>query len=277
MKPARFDYAQPQTVSEALAMLAERGDAARVLAGGQSLAPMLNMRLVTPAVLVDITAIDELRTVQINGGAIEVGAAVTQHALHVWPDLERSQPLLAQLLPWVGHYATRQRGTVCGSVVHADPSSELPLALALLEGEVVIGSPSGRRVIVAADFQCGPLQTALGPEDLVVSVRFPLARPGTVTRFREVSQRHGDFAIVAVAAVGDGEGVRLGVGGVADVPAVETFPWAEQSALEDALNAFAWRLGACDDAHASARYRRELVRRIGYRVIEETRDALSGR
>ncbi len=276
MKPAPFDYARPDTVEEALELLAQRGADARVLAGGQSLAAMLNMRLATPALLVDISGIEALTRIALRDGALEVGAAVTQAALERWPELAAHQPLLAAALPWIGHHATRQRGTVCGSLVHSDPSSELPLVLAVLGGEVVLQGPDGRRVVSAARFQTGLLQTDVRPDELVVAARFPLAAPGTRHAFREVSQRHGDFAIVALAAVADSGGVRLGVGGVADVPGVERFDRSERARLDDALNAFAWRLGGSDDAQASARYRRDLVRRLGRRIIEELDDARPG-
>ena len=276
MKPPRFDYARPDTLDEALSLLAERGDRARVLAGGQSLAAMLNMRLVAPDVLVDIARLDQLKSIQLLDDTIEVGAAVTQESLRSWPDLSANQPLLAQILPWVGHYATRQRGTVVGSIVHSDPSSEMPLALAVLEGEVVLRRTAGERVASARDFQQGMLQTDVDADEVVVAARFPRLRPHAVTTFLEVSQRHGDFALVAVAAIGDEDGVRLGVGGVADVPAVEAIPWMDDDGLDAALNAFAWRLKGSDDIHASASYRRQLVRRLGRRALEEIRDALPG-
>ncbi len=272
MKPAAFDYARPDNVDEALALLAERGAGARICAGGQSLGAMMNMRLATPDILIDIAGLRELKSIAVVDGAIEVGAAVTQDELLRWPELANRQPLLARMLPWIGHYQTRQRGTVCGSLAHADPSSELPLALALLPGEVVLRSQRGRRVLDAAVFQTGMMTTAAAADEMIIAARFPLARTGTASAFQEVAQRHGDFAIVAAAAVGDKSGVRLGVGGVADVPGVIDLSWPLS---DDALNDFAWALGGVDDQHATARYRRHLVRRIGKRVIEEVGDALS--
>ncbi|MBT3331113.1 MAG: FAD-binding protein [Rhodospirillaceae bacterium] len=271
MKPAAFDYAQPDTLGEALALMAKKGEAARICAGGQSLAAMMNMRLATPEVLIDIAGLAELQTIDIANGAIEVGAGVTQAELLAWPKLAEFQPLLAQLLPWVGHYQTRARGTVCGSLAHSDPSSELPLALALLGGDVFVRSQRGHRIINAEDFQVGMMATALEADEMIVAARFPLARPATASAFEEVAQRHGDFAIVAVGAVGNKDGVRLGVGGVADTPGVVDLTWPVADA---ALNDFAWSLGGADDQHATARYRRELVRRIGRRVIDEVHNAL---
>lgn len=275
MKPTRFTYAEPATVDEAANLLAERGDTARIIAGGQSLAPLLNMRLAAPEILIDIARLDALKQIEIKDGAIEVGAAVTQHELHAWPALVTVQPLLALMLPFIGHYQTRQRGTVCGSLAHADPSAELPLALATLKGEVVARRGKSIRHVAAAAFQTGLLSIALEPDEMLVGARFPLATPDTRVAFREVSQRHGDFAIVGLAAIGSAAGVRLGVGGVADRPAARDFPWLSGAALDDALNDFAWELGGSDDPHASARYRRELVRRLGRAVIEEVRDANS--
>jgi 2-furoyl-CoA dehydrogenase FAD binding subunit len=274
VKPASFDLAQPDTVEEALGVLAEHGGDARILAGGQSLGAMLNMRLATPKVLIDIASLDDLADIAERDGVIEIGAAVTQDQLLRWPGLA-AQPLLARMLPWIGHYQTRQRGTVCGSLAHADPSSELPLALALLGGAVVLASKRGRRVIAAADFQTGMMQTALGPDEMIVAARFPIAKTGTARAFKEVGPRHGDFAIVAAAAVGDKDGVKLGIGGVADTPVVRHLPWLEGPALNDALNAIAWELRGGKDVHATAQYRRTLVRNLGADVIGEARDALS--
>jgi 2-furoyl-CoA dehydrogenase FAD binding subunit len=141
MKPRPFDYVRPDTVDEAVAILGEHGDDARVLAGGQSLLAMLNLRLLSPTVLIDITRIPELGAIKEVDGRIEVGAAVTQNRLMAWPQLSAKVPLLAAALPFVGHFQTRNKGTVCGSIAHADPSSEIPLSLAVLEGEVVLRRP----------------------------------------------------------------------------------------------------------------------------------------
>ena len=138
MKPRPFDYVRPDTVDEVIEILAEHGDDARVLAGGQTLLAMLNLRLVAPEVVVDITRIAELDAIREVDGRIEVGAAVTQNRLLNWPALAQKLPLLAAALPFVGHFQTRNKGTVCGSVAHADPASEIPLALAVLDGEVVL-------------------------------------------------------------------------------------------------------------------------------------------
>jgi 2-furoyl-CoA dehydrogenase FAD binding subunit len=271
MKPAGFDYARCETIDDALELLAQRGDDARILAGGQSLMAMLNMRLVRPSILVDIAALDELSYVKETAGFVEFGATITQAAVESWRDLRRRLPLIAAAIPHIGHFQTRHRGTVCGSLCHADPSSELPLCLATLGGEVVLRSRRKKRVLNAAEFQTGMLSTAKRPDEMMVAARYPAARAGCGYAFREISRRHGDFAIVALAAVAGGGKIRLGVGGVADKPAVREWDNLDDQSLAEALNDFAWDLGGSDDIHATARYRREMVRRLGKRVIEEAR------
>jgi len=273
VKPAAFDYYRPDTVAEALDLLAELGEDARVIAGGQSLMALLNLRLAAPKALIDIARLEALDYCREAGGHLEVGAAFTQARLLAHPGLADAVPLLALALPHVGHFQTRNRGTVCGSLAHGDPSSELPLCLAALEGEVVLRSRRGERVLKAAEFQTGLLATAREPDELVVAARYPLKRPGAGYAFGEVARRHGDFAIVSLAAVARGGTLRLGVGGVADRPAAREWTIAPGDApsdqLGDALNAFAWELGGEDDIHASARYRRDLVRKLGRKVLEE--------
>jgi 2-furoyl-CoA dehydrogenase FAD binding subunit len=268
MKPRPFDYARPDTIDEALAILAEHGDDARVLAGGQTLLAMLNLRVVEPVVLVDITRIPELDVIREVDGRIEVGAAVTQNRLLAWPALAEKLPLLAAALPFVGHFQTRNKGTVCGSVAHADPTSEIPLSLAVLEGEVVLSSRKGTRVLAAAEFQQGMLATARAGDELIAAVRFPVVGGGVA--FREVARRHGDFAIVGVAALSAGANdIRIGVAGMADRPAVRRIAADDASGIKDAIERLAWELEGYEDIHASARMRRDLLRRIGPVVVEE--------
>jgi 2-furoyl-CoA dehydrogenase FAD binding subunit len=269
MKPRRFDYVRPDSADEAVAALAEYGDAASVLAGGQSLMAMLNLRLAEPAVLIDIASLKEMDYIRVADGKVEVGAAVTQNQLKDWPELAGKLPLLAAALPFVGHFQTRNKGTVCGSVAHADPSSEIPLVLATLGGEVVLRSHRGVRVLAAADFQRGTLTTAREPDELVLAVRFPV-QPAARVAFREVARRHGDFAIIAVAAcVEDHDTVRIGVGGVADRPATRRAAIDRAAEAKDIFEALALELKGYDDLHASARLRRDLLRRIGPAVVEE--------
>ena len=174
-----------------------------------------------------------------------------------------SLQLVALALPWTGHVQTRSRGTVCGSIAHADPSAELPLVLRALGGEVHLRSAKRRRRVAAKDFFAGMMATTRADEELIEAVSFPAVRHRCA--FREVARRHGDFAIVACAAVETGDGVRLAIGGVADMPVARDFPRLDGSALDDALNGFAYELDARDDVHATARYRRDLVRMIGAR------------
>ncbi|MDE0202376.1 MAG: FAD binding domain-containing protein [Rhodospirillaceae bacterium] len=275
MKPAPFDYLRPDDEEEALEALAEAGDDARLLAGGQTLMPMLNMRLVEPAVLIDISRLPGHAGISDDGEVIEVGAAATQAELETWPALDRRLPLLAQALPLLGHMQTRSRGTVCGSIAFADPSAELPLCLATLGGDVVLRSRVGTRTLPAAEFQTGMLSTACREDEMVAAVRFPAAEPGAGYAFTEFARRHGDFAIAAIAAVARANGIRIGVGGVAEQPVVEDWPLLAGSALDDALNALAWSLDAADDVHASARYRRELVRRLGKQAVLAAQEARS--
>lgn len=269
MKPPPFDYLRPDDEEEALAALADAGDDARLLAGGQTLMPMLNMRLAEPAVLIDIARLPNRASIREESGAIEVGAAVTQAALEAWPPLAARAPLLARALPFVGHVQTRSRGTVCGSLAFADPSAELPLCLAVLGGEVVLRARRGVRTLPAAAFQTGLLSTACLPDEMLVAARFPAAAAGTGYAFAECARRHGDFATVAIAASADARGLRVGVGGVADRPVVRDWPVLSGAALDDALDALARSLDAADDVHASARYRRELVRRLGRKTVLE--------
>ena len=269
MKPRPFDYVRPDTVDEVLALLAEYGDDARILAGGQSLLPMLNLRLIDPAALIDISRLAALDVISDRGNIIEIGAAVTQNALLAWPQLKLKLPLLAAALPFVGHFQTRNKGTVCGSIAHADPSSEIPLSLATLGGEVVLRSHRGTRVLTAQDFQRGMLTTARAPDELITAVRFPVQATKRVA-FREVARRHGDFAIIAVAAcVEDANVVRIGIGGIADRPAVRRAALDGAAAVKDMFESLAWELEGYDDIHASARLRRDLLRRVGPAVVEE--------
>jgi len=269
MKPRPFDYARPDTVEEALALLAEHGDDARILAGGQSLVPMLNLRLIDPALLIDISRIAELDAIRDRGDAIEIGAAVTQNTLMAWPQLKAKLPLVAAALPLVGHFQTRNKGTVCGSIAHADPSSELPLALAVAGGEVVLRSQArGERVLAAEAFQKDMLTTARAADELIAAVRFPVTRKQGVA-FREVARRHGDFAIVAVAVeAADKNTLRLGVGGMAGRPLVRRIDNANAAA---AVAAWADELEGYEDLHAGAALRRDLFRNLAPLVIEEAK------
>lgn len=265
MKPAPFDYVRAETREEVHAVLAAEGGDAAVLAGGQSLVPLLSMRMARPKIVVDIMHVDNLGNIRVEAGAIRVGASVRQAELLAWPELAKHQPLLSDAMPWIGHWQTRARGTVCGSVALADPSAELPLCLLALGGEVTLSSRKGRRRVKADDFFTGLMSTARHDDELIESVSFPCARQGEGFAFHEFARRHGDFAIVACAAVASEKKVRLAVGGVADRPIVRDF----DDASDDTLRDFAAGFDARDDLHATADYRRALVRKLGLQTIAE--------
>lgn len=268
MKPPKFDYVRAEDAAEALGVLHEQGGDARIIAGGQSLLPMLNMRLTTPAVLVDLMHVPAWQRIEQAGGALRIGAGVRQAALERHAGLAQSVPLLAAALPWVGHAQTRSRGTLCGSVAHADPSAEIPLVLVALGGHVHLRSKRRARSVPAQDFFTGMMATSRADDELIEAISLPTAQPGQGYAFREVARRHGDFAIVGCAAAAGDRQVRLAVGGVAGHPQAIDLP-ADAKLWDDALNGFAWSLEARDDLHATATYRRNLVRQLGRAVCEE--------
>ena len=245
------------------------------MAGGQSLMAMLNLRLLEPAVVIDIARLAELDYIKVVGDKIlgdkvEVGAAVTQNRLKDWPQLAAKLPLLARALPFVGHFQTRNRGTVCGSIAHADPSSEIPLSLATLGGEVVLRSRRGTRTLAAADFQRGMLQTAREPEELITAVRFPdpCGRPRGVPRGRAPARRFRHDR-------GRGVGSRAAAPSGSASAASPTGPRCARSAsmAPTRRNPRSKRSPGSSKATTtstpSARLRRDLLRRVGPAVVEE--------
>ncbi len=269
MKPAPFGYLRADSADAAAASLAAHGDDARILAGGQSLMAVLNMRLAQPSLLIDISRSASLAQVRIEAGWLHIGAAATQAEIEWRLQLKQELPLLALAFPHISHFQIRNRGTVAGSIAHADPSAELPLCLLALEGEVLLRHAKRQRRVKAQDFFTGMLSTARANDELLEAVRFPLARQGTGHGFEEFSMRHGDFAVCAVAAVADAKRLRIAVGGVADRPTARNFPLLEGSALDDALNELAWSLDARDEPQASAVLRRRMVRSLGRRAAEQ--------
>lgn len=267
MKPAAFDYLRADHADVAVAALAQHGEDARILAGGQSLMAVLNMRLAQPSLLVDISRSESMAQIRIARGQLCIGAAATQASVEWRQGLANELPLLTLAFPHISHFQVRNRGTVAGSIAHADPSAELPLCLLALEGEVVLRRDRSRRVVKAVDFFTGMLLTARQPDELLEEVRFPLAHSGTGYGFEEFSMRHGDFAVCAVAVVADTRRLRIAVGGVADRPTARDFPVLQGSALDDALNELAWSLEARDEPQASALLRRQLVRTLGRRAV----------
>jgi 2-furoyl-CoA dehydrogenase FAD binding subunit len=271
MKPAPFDYVCVDTVKDAAAHLDHAHGEARILAGGQSLIAMLNMRLATPRLLIDVSRIASAGRIETSATHIAVGCAVRQAELERWPGLARELPLIAKALPWVGHVQTRSKGTVCGSIAHADPSSELPLCLAVLDGEVVLQARKGSRTVRGRDFFVGLLETSRRANEVISEVRFPRATRGEGAAFNEMAVRHGDFAILAVAAIARADRLILGIGGAVDRPVVVEWPLTEGAALAEALDALAWSLDCRGDLHASAAYRRHLIRALGAKTITEAK------
>ena len=223
--------------------------------------------------VVDIGGLVKLRAVEDRGPEIEVGAGVAQAALERWPDLARRLPLLAEALPHVGHYPTRARGTVGGSAAHADPSAEIPLALAVLDGSVRLRSAAGERLVPARAFFEGALETACGEDEMVVATRWPVAAPDARYAFDEVALRHGDFAIASCAVVLHEDRMAIGFGGVGDAPLVREWPRIAGSALDDALAGLAHEVEIVEDADGGAAYRRGLVRTLGRRTVERAATA----
>jgi len=286
VKPAAFEYCRPDSLDEAVALLGEFAGDASVLAGGMSLGPMLNMRLARPAALVDIKRIAGLDGVTLDANAARSGATLTQARALGHAELMATVPLLGLALPWTGHFQTRNRGTLAGSVAHADPSAETPLVLTTLGGEVQLASVRGTRRLAASEFFVDVMTTAREPDEMIAALIWPRAPSGARHAFEEVAQRHGDFAIVACAVqavVGtDGmlNALSLGFGGVESRPLLaETSGFVGERADARLAEAIADDVAASvnplTDHKASADYRRGLVRTLGARVL--TRAFASGK
>jgi CO/xanthine dehydrogenase FAD-binding subunit len=260
VKPPRFKYERPDSLAGAVEMLGRLGDGAKVLAGGQSLVAMMNLRLAAPEVLVDISRLDALRYVRVSPSAVEVGALTTQRAVEEDSSVARACPLLAEAVRQIGHAAIRNRGTIGGSVAHADPAAELPIVLAALGGEVTVASSAGERRIPASELFEGFLMTSIQPEEVLTEVSFPVNGYSGFA-FQEFAQRPGDFALVAVACCVSGDRARAAIGGVGSVPAV-----VDGSGPDEVLEA-AERIDPVSDIHATAEYRRHLIRRLTARAM----------
>lgn len=282
MKPPPFEYSAPETLAEALALMQEHGDEARPLAGGQSLVPLLSLRLARPSLLVDLAAINELRQLTTGADGVVIGAMVREGAAEKDTGLRRSAPLLAQALPLIGHPAIRSRGTIGGSLAHADPAAELPAVALALDAELVAQSAErGSRTIPATEFFTGFLSTALEPDEILTEVRIPKAAPGTGAAIDEVARRHGDFAMVGAAASvriqgGRIAGVRVVLTGVSDAAfraaeAEAVLGGAEPTpeAFGDAAEQVAKTLSPPADVHGSSAYRRHLARVLIKRTLDQ--------
>lgn len=281
MKPAPFEYLAPQTLNEALALLQQRGSEAKVLAGGQSLMPLLNFRLLKPGALVDINGIGELAYIHRAGQTIAIGAGTRQSSLLTSEAVHRACPLLSEAAPFIGHPATRNRGTVGGSIVHADPAAELAIAAVALDAQIVLRSVRGERTVPATQFFVSYFTTALEADELLTEVRFPSLGPRTGCGFLEVTRVHGGFAVVAVAAVvtlnrrGQCEKASVALGGVGGIPvrapAVEqaiTNTEATTDVLRHAAELVKGEIEPESDVHASREYRRHLAAVLTRRALQ---------
>ena len=290
MKPAPFEYFAPRSVAETLALLARHGDEAKILAGGQSLVPLMNFRLARPAYLIDINRVAELAYVRPADGGLAFGALTRHYVLEEDPQVAERCPLLPRVASLIGHAQIRHRGTIGGSLAHADPVAELPLAAALLDAEIEVQGPNGRRTLQPSEFFVHYLMTSLEPTELVTAVRFPALPAGAGWSVQEFSRRHGDFAIVATAAVlevqdGVCRAARVAVAGGAPTPLRSA--GAEAALVGQPLGADAFAAAADaaaaeadpdSDLHASADYRRKMVGVFVRRALEEaaTRVVMSG-
>jgi 2-furoyl-CoA dehydrogenase FAD binding subunit len=276
VKPAPFAFVRPQGLQQALeALAADPG--AKVLAGGQSLVPLLSMRLASPSTLVDINGLPDLDHVRVDERGVHIGALARHADVLASPDVRRVQPLVSLALEHVAHATIRNRGTTVGSIVHADAAAEMPMVMALLGGAVDVASVSGTRTIPAAELFAGPLESTVAHDEIALRATFPALGAGEGVAFEELARRHGDYALVGVGAVVrvEGEAVasaRLGFLSVSDVPTVVDVTDAldgvvtsrsTEAAGERALA----ELDPADDLHASAAYRSQLVRVLAARVL----------
>ena len=277
MKPPSFDYIAATSLDEALSALAEGGDEAKVIAGGQSLIPLMSMRLAHPTLLIDLNGVAELQNIERVNGSLRVGAMVRHRTAERSKEIADAVPLITAAMPYIGHVAIRSRGTVGGSLSHADPAAELPaVALALDATFNATSKARGERAIAAADFFGGYFTTSLEPDEILTSIDFPVLNAGVAVN--EVARRHGDFAMVgAVAAVGDGD-ARIALITVAEVPvrATEAEEALKQGASADEVADLATKdLDPSADLHASAAYRKKVAGVCVKRAITRAQEGTS--
>jgi CO/xanthine dehydrogenase FAD-binding subunit len=282
MKPAPFEYVRPESLAQVCKLLADDEDA-RVIAGGQTLVPMLAMRLARPAKLIDILRLPELAGVRGEAGVLVVGATTRQAQAERDPLIRAAVPMLARVLPWVGHPPTRNRGTVGGSIANADPSAEIPLVAVTLGAEIVMATPHGPTSMPADDFFIGPMLTSISSGECISAIRFPVWPHRRIgVGFFEISARKSDFAFVAataqVALDDDGRCLEivLGVGGVGDRPLrLDMSPLVgtmlDAAAVTEAVDAATLDMDAMTDLHASAAYRRRVAIVLCKRALEAAR------
>jgi len=282
MKPPRFQYCAPQILDDALALLERQGGEAKILAGGQSLVPLLNMRLAAPAYLIDINRLSELNYIQPEDEYLAIGATVRQSQVERSALVQERHPLLIEVIRHIGHMQIRNRGTVVGSIVHADPAAELPTLLACLDGSVLLQHNGGERLLKADTFFRGYLETALEPQEMAVEVHFPWVDARAGWAFMEFARRSGDYALVGAAAVltpgedGTCRQAQLAYSGVAGAPVrardVENLlvgSTLDERTLDEAAQlARAVVSEDMSDIHATAEYRRVLVAELTRRVLQ---------
>ncbi len=282
MKPPRFQYCAPGILDEALTLLDQCGDEAKVLAGGQSLIPLLNMRLAGPAYIVDINHISELHYIESEDGYLAIGATVRQRQVERSPLVRQQYPFLSEVVQHIGHMQIRNRGTIVGSIAHADPAAELPALLTCLNGEVLVQSVHGERVMKAAEFFTGYLSTRLEPGEMLTEVRFPWIPPQAGTAFTEFARRAGDYALVGAAAVltptlddhcMSAHLAYLGISG-APVRAREVEKLLIGTTLDEKTLDVAAEMARTivsddmEDVHATVEYRRVLTAEVTKRVLK---------
>jgi aerobic carbon-monoxide dehydrogenase medium subunit len=281
VKPAKFDYHCPATIEEALAVVERYQGEARVLAGGQSLVPMMNFRLASPAAIVDINRVPGLADIAPADGMVRIGAMMRQRQIEFAPLVAERLPLLREAVRWIGHLPTRTRGTIGGSIAHADPAAEIPMVLQALAGEVVVRGPRTERRIAAPDLFLSPLTTSLEPDEIITEVCFPAMAPGSRYAIEEFARRKGDFAIAAVAVmlVREGErctSARLATAGVGPVPvrlrdaeAILEERGLGEAAVGAAAEKAAELVEPMSDHNASADYRGHLTGVLTRRAISK--------
>jgi carbon-monoxide dehydrogenase medium subunit len=290
MKPAAFDYYRPRTLDEALSLLMEHGSDAKPLAGGQSLIPAMNFRLATPAVLIDLNALNTLDYLKQEADGLHVGSMTRQRTVERSALAAKAAPLMIETLPFVAHVAIRNRGTIGGSLAHADPAAELPAVMLALDAKFRLRSNARSRTVAADDFLVGLFTTAIEPGELLAEVIIPNPAPRTGFAFREISRRHGDFALagVAVAVTVDGDGrcstariALLSVGDRAMVAQLAAQALIGQTpsveAIRAAADAAAQEIDPPSDIHASAKYRRQLVNVLTRRALAQAFDGAGKR
>jgi CO/xanthine dehydrogenase FAD-binding subunit len=286
LKPASFDYYKPETLTEALDLLAQFGETAKPLAGGQSLVPMMNMRLTRPAQLIDLNGLRELDYLKVEDGELRIGAMTRQRVLERSATVAEDWPLLREATRYVGHVQIRNRGTVGGSLVHAYPAAELPVVMTALEATMLLRSSQEERTVPASSFFVDAMTPSLKTGELLVEVRAPHLPPRTGWSFQEVSRRHGDFALMGVAGLltlrADGtiERARLVFCGTTPQRAAKveqqlTGERPESALFRDAANSAAADLEPDSDIHATAEYRKQVAKVLARRVLEQAAERAS--